>query len=118
MKPNIDILKDFSKLQADVNSLSKSNVALVNKVYKLQEERDLLKEQLESHGPEGHNCTNLQVFTIRTKLDKWRECAERLAAFIQHKRGCDTISEGITVACDCGKDEVLAEFDRLREETK
>jgi len=79
MTSNIDIIKDFSKLQADVNSLSKSNVALVNKVYKLQEERDQLKEQLESHGPEGHNCTNLQVFTIRTKLDNWRKCAEELA---------------------------------------
>ena len=41
MTPNIDIIKDFSKLQADVNSLSKSNVLFVNQILELQ---DILKK--------------------------------------------------------------------------
>ena len=46
MTPNIDIVKDFSRLQATVTSLGNTNVELVNKNMKLKEDNERLEGEV------------------------------------------------------------------------
>jgi hypothetical protein len=77
MTPNIDIIKDFSKLQSEAKELGRSNLKLAHQIIELKEREEILIAELEKVSDALQNSNIFEVRQVCAEaeemLDKYKE---------------------------------------------